>query len=465
MFAVPASNWRGSKVRRYADPTLIETVDSGPPAQTTVFLHARGVASNDMGTSDREIETAVSTARSEPADVGPAELALVLTGIEEGDETRRRSAAVGLAAVASESPESLLDELARIEQLLADEDQTVQAMAAAALSDVASAEPDAMAETAPALAARLDDDPLVRRHSLAALAYLADARPAAVEDAIPAVVSVLEERPTDPVIRGYTMATLIAHVRTHDTPRSVATAVPALLEFVDTAQTSTVAVDESDLPLEQEQEDIAVAETTTRNDALTVLTIAARDHPAEVAAHVESVAARLDAEDTPVRASMAETLQLVADEAPEAVRSAIEPLASCLGSNDTVAAAAMQALATIADHAPGAVADAVEPAVDHVIERLEHENDAVRAAATGLVAYLAEERPESVRSSVPTLVDRLDDGDPAVRGQAMWALAFLQADAALPVLDERADADPNPEIQSLAAEMATRIRTGERPSD
>lgn len=430
-----------------------------------VFLHAHGVDLHDMASSDRDIEDAVEMARNEPADVGRSKLALVLTGIEEGDETFRRSAAVGLASVASVSPTTLLDELARIEELLADEDPTVRAMAAAALSDVASAEPDAIVDSAPRLAALLDDDSMVRRHSLAALAYLADARPDAVEPAIPAVVSVLEEVPTDPVIRGYTMATILAHVRMHDTPRSVATAVPALLEFIDTAQTGTVDVDETDLPLEREQEDIAIAETTTRNDALTVLTIAARDHTAEVAAHVDAIAARLDAEDTPVRASMAETLQLVADEAPEAVRSTVEPLSSCLESDDTTAAAAMQALATIADHAPDAVADAVEPEVDHVTDRLEHENAAVRTAATGLVAYLAEERPETVRSNVPTLIDSLEDGDPAVRGQAMWALGFLQAEAALPVLDERADADPNPDIQSLAGEMATHIRTGERPSE
>ena len=406
------------------------------------------------------VAAAVQAARDAPGTVDAADLSLVLSAIEAGSDQQRRAAAVGLAAVAADSPDALLEYCERIRALLTDDDVTVRAMAAAALADVAATDPDAAVDAVPRLAAELDDDTMVRRHALGALAYVADARPAAVSDAIPAVVSVLEEQPADPVVRGYTMATLVAYVRTHEPPASVGNAVPALLGFIDDADTDVTTTDigQEAEPVAQARADVAQAETTTRNDALTVLVAAARHHPALVSAHLDSVISRLDPEVTPVCAGMAETIQHVADSAPAASRRAIDPLSACLRADATAAAAAMRALATIAEHAPDAVADGVAPEIDHVIARLDHEDPAVRAAATGLVAYLAEERPELVRSETGTLLDRLSDDHLGVRGQAMWALGLLGAEDALPELDERARADADPELRELAEEMATRIR-------
>ena len=411
-----------------------------------------------MTSREEAVATAVQAAREAPGTVDAADLSLVLSAIEDGDDRQRRAAAVGLATVAADSPNALSKYHERIRALLTDDDVTVRAMAAATLADVAAADPDAVVDAVPRLAAALDDDTMVRRHALSALAYLADARPAAVSDAIPAVVSVLEEQPTDPVIRGYTMATLAAYVRAHEPPESIANAVPALLEFTDNAETDTTAVDDEVDPVAQAREDVAQAETTARNDALTVVVAAARDHPALVSAHLDSVISRLDSAVTPVCASMAETIQYVADSVPETSRRAVDPLSACLRMEDTVAAAAMRALATIAEHAPEAVADGIAPEIDHVTARLDHEDPAIRAAATGLVAYLAEERPGLVRSETATLLDRLSDDHPGVRGQAMWALGFLGAEDALPDLDERARADSAPELRELAGEMAARIR-------
>jgi HEAT repeat protein len=86
---------------------------------------------------------------------------------------------------------------------------------------------------------------------------------------------------------------------------------------------------------------------------------------------------------------------------------------------------------------------------------LDDDNPAVRAAAAGTLAALAEHQPTELNEVVPPLIDALDDVDETVRARAVAALGHLGDDAAVDPLREVAgNEDTDADLRDLAAETA-----------
>jgi HEAT repeat protein len=117
----------------------------------------------------------------------------------------------------------------------------------------------------------------------------------------------------------------------------------------------------------------------------------------------------------------------------------------------TARVVAATVIVEVADIEPAAV----RPHVDRLVDLLDDDNPAVRAASAGVLATAAEHRPDDIGEAVPSLVDALEDVDDTTRARAVAALGYIGDDVATgPLRDLAADEDADENLREMAAETA-----------
>lgn len=83
----------------------------------------------------------------------------------------------------------------------------------------------------------------------------------------------------------------------------------------------------------------------------------------------------------------------------------------------------------------------------------------MRYNATSIFARVANQYPEDVEPAIPSLIDALDEDFEYARGNACWALGYLEAESALAALEELRESDSSEEVR-YAAEQAVQMIEG-----
>jgi hypothetical protein len=363
--------------------------------------------------------------------------------------------------------------------------EDVRIASARALASLAEERPDAVAEAVAELTeATVAGGSIVRNYTLLALAGVADETPEAVRPAAEACGDLLPAE--SPHVRARAVRVLGAVAA--DAP---ADALPFLPELVDVATDvrdddgegpSAAAIarrsgqsraptgsggGDGGVPEEFATRMHRSRETSTedrtrhaliRGEAAQAVADASAADPSALDPHLEAL---FDAvEDDPLvdpRSAFLAALVPVAEDDPAAVAAGAARIAPALGEGDypELQRRAARVLALSADADAVAVAGAVESRLGDLRAMLRADDPAVRAAAVGLLAYVAERRPRAVAEAVgEELLDcATDDYDP-VRAGAVWGLRYLRDELgeAEATLRWVAREDPNEEIRQIAAD-------------
>lgn len=407
-------------------------------------------------------DSAIQRARGKPEAATDTDLKHVFDALETDSDPQRQAASMALAAVAAHSPSLLTGYLDRVTPLLDDDDPQVRGMAVKAISDLAAEEPERVVPLLEDLRPLLEVEyHVTRNNTLVVVESLAAHDPESVVDAVPELRTVMtSEGPLEQsVTRALRICYRIARVR----PEAVTDAVPALTTVLE-SQPSSDHDDRNVLEnlnevATKELEEMAVERASARRVAAQLLFLLASERPADLAAYVPSLIAWIDDEDPTVRRTTAGALRSVASEDPEALLGWIDPLVEAIDSveDESCLASLVQTLSLTTAAAPERVAPSLTDSVDAVSSLHTHEDSAVRAAAVGLLAYIAEVSPTAVDSAISALDTRLEDEDPSVRGQALWAFRFLPEAAPSTRIERMAVEDPDPEIRDLAGTVAGEI--------
>lgn len=275
----------------------------------------------------------------------------------------------------------------------------------------------------PDLIEALEDDRKIARHALDALHGVSESDPEAVASAVPAVVEFLEVREG---LEGETPEAWLAEgpVVEHDSPATMR------------------------------------AHGGRRLRAVSLLGRVAEVDPGAIADEADALVAVAGRGDHPeIRTDVLAILAIVAEARPDAFEGEIEPIAAILeGGDDADAAVDVDAnvranaaflLAILAEDHP--VADAAASRREAIEEMLDSGEELAANAAVGLVAYVVEERSEAVEPMAESILDLLDHDLKSVRGNAIWTLSALDGEGIDDRLAAVAEDDPSQEIREHAA--------------
>lgn len=392
----------------------------------------------------------------------------------------------GASALSTAVRERGADAIPEISTGLADRSGAPRMAGARALAGLTDEHSDAVADAVPELTAAVGDgDEIVRNYALLALATLADERPEAVRPAVEAVGSCL---PADSQhVR--TRAVRVLGAVAADAPGDVAPFLPELVGVATDDQgdadggPSPAALagktepsgpsgtpgggTDDGVPQEfatraHRARDAKTEERTrhglVRDEAAQAVADASAADPTALEAHLTELfdAVASDPLVEP-RAALLAALAAVAERDPAAVAAGADRIAVALGEREypELQRRAARTLALSADADAAAVADAVEPYLDDLREMLRTDDPAVRAAAVGLLAYVAEHRPRAVANAAgEAVLDCASDDSEPVRAGAVWCLLFLRGEVAgaQDALREIAREDPSEEIRQVAAQ-------------
>lgn len=385
------------------------------------------------------------------------EIADVVAPLE--DEIDRETGARAVLALCEPGPDARSDVIEDLAGYLEKGSVAETPNAAFLLGVVAREYPDDARAAVPALAGALDGSTAVPGNVLRTLAAIADAEPASVADALPAVGSHLTNGPL-PVRRA--ALAVVASVADAD-PTLVEPAVPALVDVVADAA-SGPAVGDADLPghVRGRLQDEAVDTERLQQRAASVLLAVAERDPGAVEGDLptlRSVLAPGVTVNPRLRGTVLELLETVADADASPVLALTAALVEVVRTEDrlpALQASAARTLAVLADAEFETVTDAAQPAIPTLGGLLDADDPDVRGAAAGLLSYLAERHPEPVGRQAEALIALLDDEHIHVRGSAVWALGYADAEGARDALRETATADPDETIRALARDVLAR---------
>lgn len=301
------------------------------------------------------------------------------------------------------------------------------------------------------------EDTFGQKRAMKALRRVAGSRPGDCAPAIPILDSLL----ADPEFTGAADALqTLRHIGT-DSPEDIAPVAEAISLHLDSNN------------------------VTARREAARCLALIADDYPDDVVDAVEELAQVIvDGADGQEAAIVA--LSKVSTEFPEAVK----PVTDTLGVvaldqsvSDETRVRATAGLGRVVDDSPDAAiglvddlvelfdednykirnnalalvydiadihTDLIEPHVDDIAALLAVKDEYTRINASGALARVAADFPESVHQMTPVFIRLLDDDDPRVRENACWLLGTLRVSDASDSLQERAENDSNPEVQTRA---------------
>ncbi|EMA52589.1 MULTISPECIES: HEAT repeat domain-containing protein [Halococcus] len=246
-------------------------------------------------------------------------------------------------------------DIERVRAGLTDEENLVRTHAAKIAGALADQDPDVVVPVVPTLLDRLaEDHSVVLKESLTALALVADERPAELTDGVPALVDLLDH--DLPLVR--TFAARVVRPLAAEHPEWFATELDDLLATLDSEITNLVeGLEEPPMgglsTFEQYRaigEEGRKRQLAARAVAANVVVAVAEADSGALVEHVPAVVDLLDSDDTLLVTTSADVIASVAEDYPEAVSDATDPLCACLDTHDgAVRANAVTALGYIGD--------------------------------------------------------------------------------------------------------------------
>jgi RNA polymerase-binding transcription factor DksA len=330
---------------------------------------------------------------------------------------------------------------------------------AAALRRYADAKPEAVrVSSILTLLDREETSLSQRRDALQALQSVAVGRPEECTPAIPILRSLLEGQS----LASATPALGVLRAIGEHSPGDIAPATDEITPYLDSAR------------------------PPVRREAAGCVAAIASDCPSDVVETVPDLIEIIENGGEGQRHAV-RAFERIADECPDAVAPAAEPLAEIMldeSLSETTRLSATVALGRAANESPGlaveyiddvaelfeadayklrnnAIAlifeeaavhtDVVKPHIDEIAPLLDVEDTYTRANAAGTLARVAEDFPDAVEHLTPTFVELLSDEDHRVRENACWALGYLQASEAKSALDDRLHEEENESARNAVA--------------
>lgn len=341
-----------------------------------------------------------------------------------------------LATLSNEHPDAVRDAVPELAATVTDEEQIVRNYALLALAAVAREHPDAVRPVVAACGELLPTDiPHVRARVVEVLGAVAAENPGEVTPFLPELVMIATDDRT--TAHGDFATTNFASSPGENIPQEVSTRMHKSQKARRGARTRDA--------LTRETACRAVADMTTHDPK------GLDDHLSEVFDTIAS--------DSLVgqRTALLDALAAIAEHDPEVVIDGANPIGESLEATEypKLQRQAAHVLALGADADVDTIWGAVEDRLPQLQRMLGADEPAVRAAAIGLLSYVAEHRPRKVaKAADERLLDCIEDEYEPVRAGAVWCLRFLreEVDGADDALRTAARTDASAEIQQLAAE-------------
>lgn len=410
---------------------------------------------SDSTTDEGRFTTLARRAETDPRSVSVDQLTSVLRTAPPDDAATASRAFLALERAEATTVSVVIDALGPLV-----DDDSVGKLAVEALADVVCEHPDRSEEAMPVLLDLVDrNDPYRRGRAFDALEALAAEQP---DELIPDVLSSLRENLSADRLaeKGPALAVTARIGRTN--PDDVAPLTPELVELTTLDRShDRDAVHLTELPDHVQsrlQEDEGRWMRLRMVAALTLVEIA-EANPSRFESHLGTLVDRLDEESNlTVREATYDVVWFVGRARPALGRPVIERLAPRLSAEEDpeICGKVARSLALLADSFPSAVVTAVESEVPVLVSMLDADEELAQTSAPNLLSYVAERRPERVEPATSRLSELALDGPPSVRGNAIWALSFVDDESAAATLGDIAETDPDPEIRTIAAEARKR---------
>lgn len=322
----------------------------------------------------------------------------------------------------------------RVHTLLEDvrgDDTREKRLALYGIAEIASGEPELVIDAIPFLTEALEaSEPDVRAMALEALATMGETYPGHVTPASESVIARLDPA-SDARLRADAVG-FVASVAEHD-PAAVVDAAPTLAVLV--------------------QDD-----TEAASRAIVALSRIAKRHPEAVAPAAAVLQERVADEDAPQRVGALAALGQIAKSYPDIAESTISIARDLLDTeSDRLRSNAAALFADFAETEP----ERVRSVVPKAIELLDDTDERARYNATSILARVAEPFPDDVEQAIDPLVGTLEEEFEFTRSNACWALGYLEAERALPELENLAESDPSENVRNAADVAVDEIRDGD----
>ena len=332
----------------------------------------------------------------------------------------------GLRTETERSVSELRDDL---ETALAENNEKEIRLVLSRLAQAAEADPSSCIETVETVidAVESGSQP-VQAEAIGILIEISRVQPERLSGAIEPTIAALEQN-THPKLSAEAFRLL--GVLVPELPEDVSHAAPAFVSLLN---------EDEDLPDELVARALAALARETP-DRLT-------DVVEELGAYVEQE--KSEAAQKHVLAALGHT----AKEHPDPVSDVAPRLVDLLESRHTkVRVNAAGVLADVADARP----TAVEPAIPHAIDIFESEGTRGQHNATSIMARVAKADPEAVQPALDNLIEALEADDADTRINACQAVNHMNAESALPALEERTANDPEEHVRHAARQAVESI--------
>lgn len=310
------------------------------------------------------------------------------------------------------------------------------------------------------------DDTRTRRLALYGLSRAAKDRPEACLDAIPVLTSNLEAPQLDIQAASLEILRMLAAEHPDQVTPAADLVIDRLVPKSDSRLqedavrfVSAVAGHDPAAVIDAPPRLAALLQSSTDDTApaITALKRIAEPYPDAVVPVTPELFAYLKDGSTSERAGVLSVLGMLAKAYPDVAEETIPQALGLLDAEDLMLRAnAAGLLADLADEYP----DQVRPSVPKVIHLLDDDDEKVRYNCTSILARIAKTYPQAVEPAVDPLIEMLDDDFKYSRGNACWALGYIQAERALAALEEREQSDSSEEVQEAAEWAIANIRRG-----